>query len=143
MPDELAKEMAIEATKAVVTEGYKDLLQPTFQSVGNVIALPFQAVEIALEKVRLWVVEKQYGFEKTKEILAQKLKDVPKEKIVPPEKYVAVPALQQISYCFDSDELREMYVSFAKFWRSQQTLEYEELLLLKKSNKPSHNCFGN
>ena len=30
---------------------------------------------------------------------------------MPPENYVAVPALQQIAYCFDSDELRDMYAN--------------------------------
>lgn len=39
------------------------------------------------------------------------MENVAKEKIVPPENYVAVPALQQIAYCFDSDELRNMYAN--------------------------------
>ena len=43
--------------------------------------------------------------------MAQKLKDVPEEKIVSPEPYVAVPALQAISYCMDSEELREMFAN--------------------------------
>ena len=111
MPDELGKEVLVESAKAVVVEGYNDMLKPTLKSVGNIIALPFQAIDAALEKPKMWVIEKQYNFEKTREILAQKLKYVPEEKIVPPENYVAVPALQQISYCFDSDELREMYAN--------------------------------
>lgn len=111
MPDELGKEVLVESAKAVAVEGYNDMLKPTLKSVGNIIALPFQAIDAALEKPKMWVIEKQYNFEKTREILAQKLKDVHEEKIVPPENYVAVPALQQISYCFDSDELREMYAN--------------------------------
>lgn len=111
MPEELGKEILVEAAKAIAVEGYSDTLKPTFKSIGNILALPFQAVDAALAKPKLWVVEKQYNFEKTREILAHKMKDVPKEKIVPPENYVAVPALQQISYCFDSDELREMYAN--------------------------------
>lgn len=111
MPDELGKEILVESAKAVVVEGYNDMLKPTLKSVGSILALPFQAVDAALEKPKMWVIEKQYNFEKTRKILAQKLKDVPEEKIVPPENYVAVPALQQISYCFDSDELREMYAN--------------------------------
>ena len=45
------------------------------------------------------------------ELLASNLKDIPTETIVEPENYVAIPALQQISYCFDSDELRDMYAT--------------------------------
>ena len=33
-------------------------------------------------------------------------KDVPAEQIVTPEAYVAVPAMQNISYCMDNEELR-------------------------------------
>jgi len=111
MPDELGKEILVESAKAVAVEGYNDTLKPALNSIGSILALPFQAVDAALAKPKLWVAEKQYNFEKTREILVRKMKDVSEEKIVPPENYVAVPALQQISYCFDSDELREMYAN--------------------------------
>ncbi|MBR5614154.1 MAG: DUF4393 domain-containing protein [Clostridia bacterium] len=111
MPEELGKELLVESAKAVAVEGYNDTLKPTFKSIGNIIALPFQAIDVALAKPKLWVAEKQYNFEKTRELLAYKMKDVPEEKIVSPEGYVAVPALQQISYCFDSEELRDMYAN--------------------------------
>lgn len=90
---------------------YEDAAQPTMKAVGNIIALIPQAIDIALEKPRLWVAERQYNFERTKDLLAKKLKGASPENIVPPENYVAVPALQQISYCFDSDELRDMYAN--------------------------------
>lgn len=111
MSEDLGKEMAIEAAKAVAVEGYKDTLQPTLKAVGSVIALPFQAIDAALSKPKLWVAEKQYNYERTRQLLAEKLQYTPEELIVPPENYVAVPALQQIAYCFDSDELRDMYAN--------------------------------
>jgi len=111
MPEELGKELLVESTKAVAVEAYKDTLHPGFRAVGNIIALPFQAIDAALSKPKLWVAEKQYNFERTRALLGDKLKDTPPEKIVPPENYVAIPALQQISYCFDSDELRDMYAN--------------------------------
>ena len=110
-PEEQANELLIETAKAVAVEGYKDVLHPTFKAVGNILALPIQAIDAALTKPKLWVAEKQYNYERTKMLLAEKLKDVSPEKIVEPENYVAIPALQQISYCFDSDELRDMYVN--------------------------------
>ena len=111
MSEDLGKEMAIEAAKAVAVEGYKDTLQPTLKAVGSVIALPFQAIDAALSKPKLWVAEKHYNYERTRQLLAEKLQYTPEELIVPPENYVAVPALQQIAYCFDSDELRDMYAN--------------------------------
>lgn len=46
-----------------------------------------------------------------KEVLEQKLKNVDEEKIVSPESYVAVPAIQAISYSMNSDELRNLYAN--------------------------------
>ena len=98
MSEDLGKEMTIEAAKAVAVEGYKDTLQPALKAVGAVIALPFQAIDAALSKPKLWVAEKHYNYERTRQLLAEKLQYVPEELIVPPENYVAVPALQQIAY---------------------------------------------
>lgn len=97
--------------KEAIGAVYSDAVHPTMKAVGNIVALPFQAIDAALSKPRLWVLERQYNFERTRNILAEKLKDVSPDKIVPPDNYVAVPALQQISYCFDSDELRNMYAN--------------------------------
>lgn len=111
MSEELGKEMLVESAKAVALEGYKDTLQPTLKSVGNIVALPFQAIDAALSKPKLWVEETKYNFERTKQLLAEKMKTVPVENIVPPNNYVAIPALQYISYCMDNDELRDMYAN--------------------------------
>lgn len=111
MSDETKDNVLVETTKAVVSDVYKDAFQPTLKAAGSIVALPLQIVDAALSGPKLWVAEKQYNYERTKELLAEKLKDVPPEKIVPPDNYVAVPALQQISYCFDSDELRDMYAN--------------------------------
>lgn len=111
MVDDFGKEMALEAAKAVAVEGYRDALQPAFKAAGAVFALPFQAIDAALSRPKLWVAEKQNNYERTCRILAEKMKDTPEALIVPPENYVAVPALQQIAYCFDSDDLREMYAN--------------------------------
>lgn len=111
MAEDLGKEMAIEAAKAVAVEGYKDTLQPSFKAIGGIVALPFRAIDAALSKPKLWVEEKYYNYERTRQLLAEKLQHTPEELIVQPENYVAVPALQQIAYCFDSDELRDMYAN--------------------------------
>lgn len=111
MSDETKENVLVETTKAVASDVYKDAFQPALKAAGSIVALPLQIVDAALSGPKLWVAEKQYNFERTKELLAEKLKDTPPEKIVPPDNYVAVPALQQISYCFDSDKLRDMYAN--------------------------------
>lgn len=111
MTEDLGKEIVVEASKAVAVEGYKDTLHPTLKAIGSVVALPFRAIDVALSKPKLWVEEKYYNYERTRQLLAEKLQHTPEELIVPPENYVAIPALQQIAYCFDSDELRDMYAN--------------------------------
>lgn len=95
----------------LVLEIYKDAISPAAKEAGEIIALPLKAINVALSKAKLWVEERQYNYERTSQLLAQKLKDVPADKITPPENYIAVPALQQISYCYDSEELRNMYAN--------------------------------
>lgn len=92
-------------------EVYKDAISPAAKEVGKMVALPFQAINAALSGARIWVAEKQYNYERTLKLLAQKMEDIPADNISPPENYIAVPALQQISYCYDSDELRDMYAN--------------------------------
>lgn len=101
----------ITGTDNLLTEVYKDGLSKSVQAAGNIVALPLEAIDAALSEAKLWVAERQYNFEKTKKLLAQKFDGVDPKDIVPPENYVAVPALQQISYCFDSNELRNMYAN--------------------------------
>ena len=106
--EEIVKEVL---NSEVVKEVYKDGVKPTVEAVGNIVALPFQAIDAALSPIKIWVEEKKFNYQKTLELLSEKMKNVPKENIVPPENYVAVPALQQIAYCFDSEELRNMYAN--------------------------------
>lgn len=111
MSTETKENVLVETTKAIAADVYKDAFQPALKAAGSIVALPLQIIDAALSGPKLWVAEKQYNYERTIELLADKLKDTPPEKVVPPDNYVAVPALQQISYCFDSDELRDMYAN--------------------------------
>ena len=54
-------------------------------------------------------MQKEYNIAATRKLLEVKLKGILIENIIIPPSYVAVPALQSISYCMDDDELREMF----------------------------------
>lgn len=90
---------------------YEDALQPAVQETGKILALIPQTVEAALLPLRKWNIEREYKFAETKKILEHKLENVDPEKIVTPESYVAVPAIQAISYSMDSEELRNLYAN--------------------------------
>jgi len=102
---DLGKEAIKEIGKPVYEDGVKPVLAPTGQTLGLVP----RAIKAALAPLERWILTKEYNIEETKKLLEQKLADVPPEQIVPPEPYVAVPAIQYISYCMDSEVLRDMY----------------------------------
>lgn len=92
-------------------ELYHDALQPSAQESGKLIARIPRAINAAFAGLDKWILNREYSVEETKKLLAAKLDNINPEKIVEPEPYVAVPAIQAISYAMNSDELRNLYAN--------------------------------
>lgn len=101
----------IEDVKKIIPEVYKDMVQPAAREMGKLFALIPRVMRAALTPLDIWSAEKDYKLEETKRILEKKLENVNSDNIVTPESYVAVPALQAISYSMNSDELRNLYAN--------------------------------
>lgn len=90
---------------------YQDLLQPAVQEVGKGLATVAKTVHVALAPVSALV----WGYDQIKEFVSTKvterLKNVPPEDIVPPEAYIAGPALEALKYTGHSDELSDLYAN--------------------------------
>jgi len=97
------------AIGAAGKELYQDLLHPVLAPTGKVLGLIPRAINLALSPLEKWLSAKEYNVEETKKLLEKKLENVDPETIVPPEPYIAVPAMQYISYCQDNPDLRDMY----------------------------------
>lgn len=112
MPEGLDK-LAGGIGKAIETvpDLYDDALKPATQESGKTLALIPRAINAALLPLRQWIAEREYKLAETEKLLAQKLEHVNEDKIVTPEAYVAVPAIQAISYSMDSEELRNLYAN--------------------------------
>ena len=95
----------------VAPDLYDDALKPSAQESGKALSRIPRLINAALSSLDIWILNKEYNVEKTKKLLAKKLENVEPEKIVSPESYVAVPAIQAISYSMNSEELREMYAN--------------------------------
>jgi len=106
-------------------ELYHDALQPAAQEVGKVVARLPRAINAAFAPLDVWITKKEFAIEKTKALLAKELENVEPEKIVSPESYVAVPAMQAISYSMDCEDLREMY---AKLLSKSIHQDYKEIV---------------
>lgn len=99
--------------KAIETipEIYDDALKPTTKESGKVLSLIPRTINAALVPLRQWIANKEYNLAETEKLLTKKLEHVSEEKIVTPEPYVAVPAIQAISYSMNSKELRNLYAN--------------------------------
>lgn len=104
-------DVAKEATKVVAKDVYTDGGKPILKPTGELIGLVPRAIRAAFLPLEKWILNREYNLEETKKLLEEKLKDVPPERIEPPEAYIAVPALQYLSYCMDNHELRDMYAN--------------------------------
>lgn len=98
---------AIETAPAL----YDDALKPTTQETGKLLGRIPRAINAALSGIDKWILNKEYNVEETKKLLSQKLENLPPENIVIPDAYVAVPAIQAISYSMNNDELRNLYAN--------------------------------
>lgn len=94
-----------------VPEIYEDGLKESTQEGGKTLSLIPRTINAALAPLRIWIAEREYNVAETEKLLAEKLEKVSADSIVSPEAYVAVPALQAISYCMNSEELRNMYAN--------------------------------
>ena len=94
-----------------VPDLYDDALKPTTQESGKTLALVPRAINAALVPLRQWIAEREYKLAETEKLLAKKLEHVAEDKIITPEAYVAVPAMQAISYSMNSEELRNLYAN--------------------------------
>lgn len=97
--------------KEIAKDAYTDLAHPAAHATGELVGLVPRAVKAALQPLEKWILLREYNIAETQKLLEEKLKNVKPENITPPEAYIAVPALQYISYCMDNDELRNIYAN--------------------------------
>ena len=98
-------------TSGVLEKAYDDLAHPTAKSVGNTVSLIPRTIGVWLGKWEKWVINGEESIRLTAEAVREKAAKIPEEKLTEPEPYVAIPAVQQLSYCYDSEELRNMYAN--------------------------------
>ena len=107
---EVKKEI-LEQTKGVAVEVYKDVARPIVKPIGEILGFLPRTLKLALSGWEKWIINGEESLKLTAEAIKEKVKQIPEEKLVEPEPYVAIPAIQQISYCQNSEELRNLYAN--------------------------------
>ena len=104
-------EKLLEQSSGILGKAYDDLIHPSAKSLGNTISLLPRTVGVWLSGWEKWIINGEESIRLTAQAVQEKASKIPEEKLVEPEPYVAVPAIQQLSYCYNSKELREMYAN--------------------------------
>lgn len=104
-------EKIVDETLNLVPDIYKDGAKPVVKETGKTLSLIPQTINAALVPLRKWIAGREYSLKETEALLARKLEKVKSENIVEPEAYIAVPALQAISYSMNNEVLRNMYAN--------------------------------
>lgn len=108
--EEIDKEI-LKQTKGVAVEVYKDAVSPVVKPIGEILGFLPRTLKLTLSRWEKWLINGEESLRLTAEAIKEKVKLIPPEKLVEPEPYVAIPAIQQISYCQNSDELRDLYAN--------------------------------
>lgn len=94
-----------------IDKAYDDALHPIATEIGKTGELLLHTIRAALSPLKTWTLEKELKENQIEEELRKSLSTVDPDKIVPPNSYVAVPALQAISYSMSSKELCNLYAN--------------------------------
>ncbi len=110
MSEEIAKGI-IDKADGVLVEVYKDAVSPIVRPIGEVLGFLPRSLKLALSSWEKWLINGEETIRLTAESVREKIKAIPEEKLVEPEPYVAIPAMQQLSYCVNNEELRKLYAN--------------------------------
>ena len=99
--DELSKEVASQSS-IVLGKAYDDVAHPVLSSLGDTLSLVPRTVAVILGPWKKWVVNGENNIEEAIRQVDRKMDDVPEDCICEPAPNVVVPAIQQLSYSYDS-----------------------------------------
>lgn len=122
MIEEIAKEVVLDVVKGasekensvadiVQEKRYDQLKSPSNEAKGVLKSYIPRTTRLFFSKWEAWIVSGERNREAMFQLIEEKSKNISEDKLVEPEAFTAVPALQQLSYCIDSEELRDLYAN--------------------------------
>lgn len=97
--------------KDELMEVYRDGLKSTIKETGKVTSLFPRTIKNALSKVEMWCLNKEFIVEDFKLDLEKKLEEKQVEEIVDADPRIFIPSLQALSYSFDEEEIKKLYIN--------------------------------
>ena len=78
------EEDIIKIGKEIIPNIYDDGAKPAIKEMGNFIARPLKLINTLFQPLDVWLLNKEYNLEKTKVLLAERLKHVAENELVSP-----------------------------------------------------------
>lgn len=100
---------------------YTDALHPGAVQIGKAVETVGMVVNRIMSPLRAWAAAGEENTNKLSDKIAQKLNNVPTDKIVSPNKRIAVPAIIANSYT-DEEELRDLYANLLAKSMNKETV---------------------
>lgn len=92
-------------------EIYDDLAKPTLTETGRTLSIFPRVIKNALMKVEMWCLNREFAIEQFKIELAEKLEKIKEENIVDADPRIFIPSAQAISYSWDQEEIKKLYMN--------------------------------
>ena len=96
---------------SVLDKIYDDLLHPAAEPVGEIAGYFPRTLKVWLGKWKCWIVNGEESIKRTLEVIENRTSEIPEDHLIEPPAHIAVPTIQQLAYCYDSSELRELYAN--------------------------------
>ena len=93
----------------LVNKVYDDTLKETAKESSGLLALIPRYIKSKLFNFRVNLLISEHNYEVVQSLISNECKTIDPDKLVTPEAYVAMPALNAISYSMEAQELRDMY----------------------------------
>lgn len=111
MENDLTNDIAKELVSQTAGKVYDDIVAPSAKPIGTILSFIPRTIRLWLSNWEKWILNGERSMELTARAIKEKTANIPEEKLTEPEPYVAIPAIQQLSYSYDSEELRNMYAN--------------------------------
>lgn len=102
---------AVDESSGVLKELYTDIAHPVLKPTGEILSMFPRTLKAFLSGWDKWLINREESLKLTARAIEAKLSNIEESKICEPEPYVAIPAIQQLCICQNSDELRDMYAN--------------------------------
>ena len=90
---------------------YDDVIHPSAKTTGEILNFIPRSIKVLLQGLEKWIINGEESIRLTSKAIEQKIEAIPKDRLIEPEAYIVVPAIQQLGYSYSSEELRELYAN--------------------------------